>query len=100
STTLTSGVAVNASGITTFSTTTLAVGSHTITATFTGTGGWLNSSGTATTAQVVNAASSYNLWIDFESDTIGSALTAAQMTQSSHGATGTWDDTQQAGIMT
>ena len=100
STTLTSGVAVNASGIATFSTTTLAVGSHTITATFTGTGGWLNSSGTATTAQVVNAASSYNLWIDFESDTIGSALTAAQMTQSSHGATGTWDDTQQAGIMT
>jgi len=99
-TTLTSGVAVNASGVATFSTTTLAVGSHSIKATFTGTGGWLNSNGTQTTAQVVNAASGYNLWLDFESDTVGSALTSAQLTQSSHGATGAWDATQQAGLTT
>jgi hypothetical protein len=99
-TTLTSGVAVNASGVATFSTTALAVGSHSIKATFTGTGGWLNSNGTQTTAQVVNAASSYNLWIDFESDTVGSALTTAQLTQSSHGATGAWDATQQVGLTT
>ncbi|MBI3409508.1 MAG: Ig-like domain repeat protein [Planctomycetes bacterium] len=43
--TLASNVAVNASGLATFNTTTLAVGTHTITATFTGSVGWLGSSG-------------------------------------------------------
>jgi hypothetical protein len=93
-------VAVNGSGIASFSTTTLAVGSHTITATFTGTNGWLNSSGTAAPQVVIIATSSYDLLIDFQSDTVGSAMTATQLSQSSHGATGTWITSQQAGLVT
>jgi len=50
-----SNVTVNGSGQASFSTTALAVGSHTITATFTGTNGWANSSGNAP-SQVVNKA--------------------------------------------
>jgi hypothetical protein len=45
STTLASGVVVDATGHASFTTTGLAVGSHTITATFTGTAGWVASSG-------------------------------------------------------
>lgn len=56
-TTLASGVAVNGSGQAAFGTTTLAVGSHVITAAFTGTGSWANSSGDDSAApQVVNPA--------------------------------------------
>jgi len=52
-----SNVAVNGAGQAAFSTTALAVGSHTLTATFTGASGWLGSSGTNGGApQVVNAA--------------------------------------------
>lgn len=52
-----SNVTVNGSGQASFSTTALSVGSHTLTATFTGASGWLNSSGTNSgTPQVVNAA--------------------------------------------
>ena len=50
-----SNVPVNGSGQASFSTTALGVGSHTITATFTGATGWANSSGNAP-AQVVNKA--------------------------------------------
>lgn len=50
-----SNVTVNGSGQASFSTTALGVGSHTITATFTGAAGWANSSGNAP-AQVVNKA--------------------------------------------
>ena len=50
-----SNVTVNGSGQASFSTTALAVGSHTITATFTGATGWGNSSGNAA-PQVVNKA--------------------------------------------
>ncbi|HKV40609.1 MAG TPA: Ig-like domain repeat protein, partial [Blastocatellia bacterium] len=58
-TTLASNVAVNGSGQATFSTTTLAVGSHTITASFTGASGWQNSSGNdSATPQVVQSGSS------------------------------------------
>jgi hypothetical protein len=49
-----SNVPVNGSGMASFSTAALAVGSHTITATFTGGAGWANSSGNAA-PQVVNA---------------------------------------------
>jgi hypothetical protein len=49
-------VAVNASGQASFSTTTLSVGSHTITATFTGSTGWGNSNGNAGPQQVNSAA--------------------------------------------
>ncbi|MGE0883923.1 MAG: choice-of-anchor B family protein [Blastocatellales bacterium] len=57
STTLASGVAVNGSGQASFSTASLAVGSHVITADFTGTGSWANSSGNNSAApQVVNSA--------------------------------------------
>ena len=48
-----SNVPVNSSGKASFSTTALAVGSHILTATFTGNSGWGNSSGTAP-AQLVN----------------------------------------------
>jgi hypothetical protein len=50
-----SNVPVNGSGQATFSTTAFAVGSHTLTAAFTGATGWANSSGNAA-AQVVNKA--------------------------------------------
>ena len=56
-TTWASNVAVNGSGQAAFSTTALSVGSHTLTATFTGASGWLGSSGTNGGApQVVNPA--------------------------------------------
>jgi carboxypeptidase T len=52
-----SNVGVNGSGQAAFSTTALSVGSHTLTATFTGASGWLGSSGSNGGApQVVNAA--------------------------------------------
>jgi hypothetical protein len=52
-----SNVAVDGSGHASFTTSALAVGSHTITATFTGASGWGNSSGTGA-PQAVNAAGS------------------------------------------
>jgi hypothetical protein len=56
-TTWASNVAVNGSGQASFSTTALSVGSHTLTATFTGASGWLGSSGSNGGApQVVNPA--------------------------------------------
>lgn len=52
-----SNVAVNGAGQAAFSTATLSVGNHTLTATFTGASGWLGSVGTNELApQVVNAA--------------------------------------------
>ncbi len=54
-TTWASNVNVNGSGQATFSTAAFTVGSHTLTATFTGASGWLGSSGNAA-PQVVNAA--------------------------------------------
>ncbi|HEV7239894.1 MAG TPA: Ig-like domain repeat protein [Thermoanaerobaculia bacterium] len=52
-----SNVAVNGAGQASFSTTALTVGSHTLTATFTGASGWLGSSGTNGGApQIVNPA--------------------------------------------
>jgi hypothetical protein len=55
STTLASGVAVDGTGHASFTTSSLAVGSHTITASFSGTTGWLTSSGNNSgTPQVVN----------------------------------------------
>ena len=57
-TTLASNVTVDGAGHAAFSTAALAVGSHTITATFTGASGWPNSSGDDSAApQVVNVAS-------------------------------------------
>jgi len=53
-TVLASNVTVDTAGHASFSTTALAVGSHTITATFTGATGWANSSGNAA-PQVVNS---------------------------------------------
>ncbi|MBI3411311.1 MAG: Ig-like domain repeat protein [Planctomycetes bacterium] len=58
--TLASGVAVDGSGHASFSTSGLGVGSHTITATFTGTNGWQDSSGN-TAPQVVNAVPSLSI---------------------------------------
>lgn len=55
-TVLASGIPVDGTGHASFSTATLSVASHTITATFTGTGGWLNSANSTT--QVVTKASS------------------------------------------
>ncbi len=59
-TVLASGVAVNGSGQAAFSTATLAAGSHIITAAFTGTGSWANSSGDNSAApQVVYAQTTF-----------------------------------------
>jgi len=52
-----SGVAVNGAGQAAFSTAALSVGSHTLTATFTGASGWIDSSGTNSgSPQIVNPA--------------------------------------------
>jgi len=54
---LASGVAVDASGLASFVTSALAVGTHVITANFTGTGGWANSTGNDSgSPQVVSKA--------------------------------------------
>src|SRR5262249_6984693 len=55
-TTLASGVPVDATGHASFGISSLVVGSHTITATFSGSTGWLGSSGDSTTPQIVNPA--------------------------------------------
>ena len=56
-TTLASGIALNGTGHASFSTSALAAGSHTITASFTGTNGWGNSSGSdSASPQTVNKA--------------------------------------------
>ena len=61
-TVLASAVAVNAGGQASFSTTTLALGSHVVTASFTGASGWANSSGTNSAApHVVNPAGTTTL---------------------------------------
>jgi hypothetical protein len=95
-TVLASNVTVNASGQATFSTSTLSVGSHTITAAFTGSGGFGSSSGTAA-PQVVNSVTTgafpgipYDAWVDFEGLTPGSAPTVAALASSTHGTAGTW----------
>ena len=62
STTLASNVTVDATGRAAFSTSALAIGSHIVTATFTGAPGWSNSSGSnAAAPQVVNATTSTTL---------------------------------------
>jgi hypothetical protein len=53
STVLASGVAVDATGKASFTTSGLSIGSHTITATFTGAPGWLSSTGNNSSAPVV-----------------------------------------------
>ena len=94
-TVLASNVTVNASGQAAFSTSTLSVGSHTITASFTGSGGFGTSTGTAA-PQVVNSVATnfpgipYDAWVDFEGLTPGSAPTVAGLANSTHGAAGTW----------
>jgi hypothetical protein len=95
-TTLASAVAVNASGQAAFSTSTLSVGSHTITAAFTGANGFGTSSGTAA-PQVVQSVTNpgfpgipYDAWVDFEGLTSGSAPTVAGLVSSTHGTAGTW----------
>jgi len=63
-TTLASNVAVDGAGHAAFGTTTLAVGSHTVTASFIGAAGWANSSGDDSAApQVVNPASTTTTFI-------------------------------------
>src|SRR5580704_15915230 len=105
STVLASAVAVNTSGQAAFSTSTLAVGSHTITASFTGTGGFGSSSGTASSPQVVNSVASsfpgisYDAWVDFEGLTPGSAPTTAGLAASTHGAVGTWAVSNSSGSL-
>ena len=78
-----SNVIVNGSGNASFSTSALAIGSHTITASFTGATGWSNSSGTSP-AQVVNTAgtstalsSSANPSVYGQSVTLSATVTAA-----------------------
>jgi hypothetical protein len=58
------------------------------------------SSGTAAYRPAHTAAKAYDLWVDFEQDTIGSTMTARELAASSHGATGTWVTSQQAGLLT
>src|SRR5262249_54476726 len=77
-----SGVAVDATGHASFSTSSLGVGSHTITASFTGNNGWQNSSGKSA-AQVVQDGTSTTLVtsgspVDFQQNvTFTATVTAA-----------------------
>ena len=102
STTLASNVAVNGSGQASYATTTLGVGSHTITAAFTGTGAYANSSGTSAPQVVQGVVSgfpgiSYDMWIDFEQCAIGAAPTASCLASSTHGTAGTWSTANDKG---
>ena len=89
STTLASNVAVDASGKAAFSTSTLAVGSHTITATFTGTAGWLGSSGSdAAAPHIVNPATvttSTTLTSSPNPSQLGQSVTFTSTTTSNNG---------------
>jgi hypothetical protein len=58
------------------------------------------SSGTAGSRPAHTAPKAYDLWVDFEHDTIGSAMTAKELAASSHGAKGAWVTSQQAGLLT
>ncbi len=42
----------------------------------------------------------YDLWVDFEHDTLGSLINSSELIQSSRGATGTWDISQVNGLIT
>jgi hypothetical protein len=90
STVLASNVTVDGTGHASFSTTTLSVGSHTITATFTGNSGWLGSSGSdAGSPEVVNAASSTTSTTLLSSpnpSTVGQSVMFTSTTTSSAGA--------------
>jgi hypothetical protein len=103
STVLASNVALNASGQAAFSTSTLSVGSHTITASFTGVNGFGSSSGSAS-PQVVNASSfpgiPYDTWVDFEGVGVGAAPTATTLANSTHGTAGTWQVVNSSGSLT
>ena len=101
---LASNVAVNASGQAAFTTSTLSVGSHTITASFTGANGFGTSSGTAA-PQVVQSASTgfpgipYDMWADFEGVGVGSAPTATSLANSTHGTAGSWQVVNSSGSL-
>jgi hypothetical protein len=58
------------------------------------------SSGTAASRPAHTAAKAYDLWVDFEQDTIDGAMTARELAASSHGAKGTWATSQQVGLLT
>ncbi len=58
------------------------------------------SCGTAPAGGANAPAKTYDLWIDFEQCTVGSEMTAKQLTASSHRAKGTWVTSQQAGLVT
>ena len=80
------------------------VGSHTITASFTGSGGFGTSSGTAA-PQVVNSVAAsfpgipYDAWIDFEGLTTGAAPTVSALASSTHGAAGSWTVTNTNNVL-
>jgi Bacterial Ig-like domain (group 3) len=104
STVLALNVAVNTSGQAVFSTSTLAVGTDTITASFTGANGFGTSSGSV--AQVVQSVSNgsypgitYDDWIDFEGVAIGGSPTATTLASSTHGTAGTWTVTNSKGSL-
>src|SRR5580704_11883182 len=89
-TTLASGVSVSTTtGRATFSTTSLASGTHSITAVFTGSTGWLNSSSTAI-SQVVNATTTTTVAASPSPQTTGLSVTiTATVTSAAGTPTGT-----------
>ncbi len=57
----------------------------------------------STVLTVVNASYpnvTYDMWVDFEQDTLGAVPTAAQLAASTHGAAGTWDVSPANGLVT
>ena len=80
-----SNVAVNGSGQASFSTAALTVGSHTITATFTGASGWANSSGSAPSQVVNNAVTTTTATSSPNPSTYGQAVTFTSTITSSGG---------------
>ena len=106
STVLASNVAVNASGQAAFATSTLSVGSHTITGAFTGANGFGSSSGTAAPQVVQNISNPgfpgipYDAWVDFEGLTPGPAPTVTGLASSTHGVAGSWAVSNSKGSLT
>jgi hypothetical protein len=90
-TTLASGITVDATGLASISTSALAVGSHTITASFTGNPGWLNSSGNDSgSPQVVNQdAASVAVGSSANSVVFGQAVTLTATVSAIAPGTGT-----------
>jgi len=85
-------VSINSSGLATG----LAPGGVTVQASSSGVSG---SAGLTVTA-VIFPGITYDMWIDFEHNPLGSAVTASALANSTHGTAGSWDVSQSRSLLT